>query len=867
MLARPAPPKWSTRSAARVAALCCLFAAPHLAAAFGFATDQTSSPPGDIAQRLEQARALQAKGGSREARKLYELLIPALEAEKRQPELSEALVALSELASAQGEYDAAIGRARQAAAIYHSLGDKRGEARALNSWGINESYRGDYPGALAKLEEALALNVSAGNREGEIEQLSNLGAVYQYQGRYMDAWRTYRAALDKVDQAANEPWSRRRRQLAVHNLATLLQRLGRYEQALELYQQLRAAPQALNPSEQARLLLNVGVLYRRLGDPVKALDTYRSAQQLFEREQHVHGQIGALRNIGIALALDLGDLPAALEAFNRALQLAQQSRDRLQETHAHLYRGETLLRLNQPGEARQDFDSALAIAKERGTPEEQWKALFGLGRTAGRAGDPEGAKGYLQQAIALIEEARSALQLPALRAEFLGDKRDVYDALIELSLDKPDPPELFSLMERSRARMFQDRLEQSARRGRPQLGAPVNLSEVQARLDGSTAVLEFWVSSTKFAIAWVTRDSFGIVSKDLGPGGFQRISSFVQDLSAATGSGWKEASRALGQLFLSGIEPLGLGGIRHLVVVPDGVLQSVPFETLRAGADSALLVERFDVSYLPSAAALLREPAVRSWHFPWQRQLLAFGDPIVRGQTAAPLAELAIGDESRVRLPKSAEEVQAIARISRGRADVYLGTADLKSHLLEGKAKGVALLHLSTHATADDDNPERSRILFSPAEPDQPVDYLFLKEIYGLDLQGVDLTTLSACDTERGKLIKGEGIQGFSRALLSAGSRATVTSLWRVADQPTAELMKQFYYELSRGLPKAEALRQAKLKFVHSDGTLQHPRHWAAFILHGEGLRPVPAVISWQLLIIPLAAGLFLFGVAARLRR
>ena len=174
---------------------------------------------------------------------------------------------------------------------------------------------------------------------------------------------------------------------------------------------------------------------------------------------------------------------------------------------------------------------------------------------------------------------------------------------------------------------------------------------------------------------------------------------------------------------------------------------------------------------------------------------------------------------------------------------------------------------MSTHATADDDNPERSRILFSPAEPDQPADYLFLKEINALDLQGVDLTTLSACDTERGKLVKGEGIQGFSRALLSAGSRATVTSLWRVADQPTAELMKQFYYELSRDSTKAEALRQAKLKFLHSETALKHPRHWAAFILHGDGLQPIPTVISWQKLIVPLAAGLFLFAVALRLRR
>ncbi|MBI3697368.1 MAG: tetratricopeptide repeat protein [Acidobacteria bacterium] len=55
------------------------------------------------------------------------------------------------------------------------------------------------------------------------------------------------------------------------NLATLYQRLGRDERALELYLQLRKSPLALTASEEARLLGNLGALYRRLGDPIKAL--------------------------------------------------------------------------------------------------------------------------------------------------------------------------------------------------------------------------------------------------------------------------------------------------------------------------------------------------------------------------------------------------------------------------------------------------------------------------------------------------------------------------------------------------------------------------------------------------------------------
>jgi CHAT domain-containing protein len=210
-------------------------------------------------------------------------------------------------------------------------------------------------------------------------------------------------------------------------------------------------------------------------------------------------------------------------------------------------------------------------------------------------------------------------------------------------------------------------------------------------------------------------------------------------------------------------------------------------------------------------------------------------------------------------LPASAEEARAIARTCPGRAQLFLGNANLKRHLVEGAAAGVPLLHLATHAVADVASAERSRILFSPEREQDGADYLFLKEVYDLDLRGVDLATLSACDTERGKLVRGEGPSVFSRALLSAGARAAVTTLWRVADEPARDFMAQLYFELNRGKPKAEALRLAKLRFLRSGTALRHPRYWAAFILTGDGLSPIPRVLSWSTL-LGVVGMLFLGG-------
>ena len=115
--------------------------------------------------------------------------------------------------------------------------------------------------------------------------------------------------------------------------------------------------------------------------------------------------------------------------------------------------------------------------------------------------------------------------------------------------------------------------------------------------------------------------------------------------------------------------------------------------------------------------------------------------------------------------------------------------------------------------------------------------------------------------------VRGEGLQGFSRALLSAGSRSAITALWRVADQPTTELVKQLYFELNRGEPKAEALRRAKLKFLRTGGALAHPRYWAAFVLNGDGLNPIQRVFSWSSVLVFAASALVFAGATVGQRR
>ena len=98
------------------------------------------------------------------------------------------------------------------------------------------------------------------------------------------------------------------------------------------------------------------------------------------------------------------------------------------------------------------------------------------------------------------------------------------------------------------------------------------------------------------------------------------------------------------------------------------------------------------------------------------------------------------------------------------------------------------------------------------------------------------MVTLSACQTGFGKLQKGEGMLSLARAFNYAGVPSIVTTLWKINDQSTSEIMKFFYKNLSDGLSKKEALRQAKLSYLNAndDALLRHPYYWSGIVMTGN---------------------------------
>jgi len=203
-----------------------------------------------------------------------------------------ALVAASEAALAKGDYEAALDKAQQAFTAHERLSADAEAAWDLNTVGMANQYLTRYADALDAYRRALALDRAAGSVDGEITRLNNIGNVHFLRGRYSDALQLYEDALEAVKTRATDRARARLRRLTLSNLAALNQRLGADQRALDIYAQL-SSNETMRPNEEGQLLVNQGALMRRLGDPVKALELYRSAQQLFAGAAHRDDEISA----------------------------------------------------------------------------------------------------------------------------------------------------------------------------------------------------------------------------------------------------------------------------------------------------------------------------------------------------------------------------------------------------------------------------------------------------------------------------------------------------------------------------------------------------------------------------------------------
>jgi len=338
--------------------------------------------------------------------------------------------------------------------------------------------------------------------------------------------------------------------------------------------------------------------------------------------------------------------------------------------------------------------------------------------------------------------------------------------------------------------------------------ADFDLEEVLAKLPKSQQILKYYVGVTSAYAVLISKESIGITKIAQTDELEEKVLAFIgktKDLQSDFRSGTNE--------LYSMLLPGAIGS--RITLIPDNVLNYLPFESLYNSDSREFLVQNHVISYDYSLPMWLMHQAQSGRG--GNGQLAAFA-PHYSDEAGSTR------DAQFKALRFAGQEASVIA--SRFSGDLFRDDQATKAVFLDA-ADDYSIFHLSMHSELYEDDFNQSFLLFSNDEK------LHFSDLYGMNIPA-QMVVLSACNTGNGSLKKGEGIMSLSRALTYAGVESSIVSLWQVPDQETSEIMIAFYENLKNGQSKDEALANAKTSFIANNPMKTHPFYWAGFIVNGN---------------------------------
>lgn len=278
----------------------------------------------------------------------------------------------------------------------------------------------------------------------------------------------------------------------------------------------------------------------------------------------------------------------------------------------------------------------------------------------------------------------------------------------------------------------------------------------------------------------------------------------------------------------------------NLILIPDGGLVNFPFDLLfteeveevNSYKDLPYLLRQNSVSYLGSASQLLQS----STNVENRKGYLGFA-PSYGSHDKSEEGDLSVGrDLDLVELRFNTLEVESASDIFGG--EMLLGENATVSSFTE-LASAYDYLHLAMHAKINNEFPLETHLSFAYDDTRGAADKLEVREISKMQLES-KLVVLSACQTNVGEAILGEGVLGIARAFNLASCQNLILSSWVVDDKSSCDLMETFFENFNRTKNPAASLRDAKLNFIsNSNESNTHPAYWAAFSYYGMPLNLV----------------------------
>lgn len=292
----------------------------------------------------------------------------------------------------------------------------------------------------------------------------------------------------------------------------------------------------------------------------------------------------------------------------------------------------------------------------------------------------------------------------------------------------------------------------------------------------------------------------------------ETVRNFRQGLEDRTSDSYFADGQQLWEWLIKPIEPLMESNhLDTLVFVPDGALRTVPMSALYDG--QKFLVQKYAIAVTPGLQLMESAPAAR------RKPNVMIGG----------ISEARDGFPALVNVPTEVAHLQ----------DVF----HQKSSLMNGSflhdaigdriaSEPYTIVHIASHGHFDDDVRKSFVLTYDKHMTLDDIER-FIRPAQLRD-QGLDLLTLSACQTAAGDDRAALGLAGVA---VKAGARAAFATLWFVNDAASSQLVSDFYTELSTHpeRTKAQALQAAQIKLL-SNEHYSHPCFWGPYLIIGNWL-------------------------------